>query len=135
MNNQQSHLMIRMHAAMQHASWADTMILQIATSFIYTRYPDRYHNLDWCSQMTHMVLDLVEYVARDPNQPAPVYNDHNLHTPCEDDICNISVTFFIERFPTLAKAPEPELQLYHMLMMLLDYMIADPRLPDPTTFD
>lgn len=43
--------------------------------------------------------------------------------------------FSPEEVTKVAKAPEPELQLYHMLMMLLDYMIADPRLPDPTTFD
>lgn len=128
-------LYTRVYAAMRHTPCAELMVLHIVTSAIPARYPNYYMHQDPCTQLANMILDLVAYIQHDPMRPMAVYQDQMLHTPCEGGIFDVVATYFCERYPALCMDPEPIMQMYHMLMMLLDYMEADPLLPDPLFFD
>lgn len=124
-------LYTRVYAAMQHTPCAELIVLHIVTGAIPARYPNYYMHQNPCTQLANMILDLVAYIQHDPMRPMPVYQDQTLHTPCQGGFFDVVTTYFCERYPSLRTDSEPIMQMYHLLMMLLDYMEADPNLPDP----
>lgn len=126
-----SHLNHQMHAALQHASGLELFHADIIAGQVAGRYPDYFQTHNRCARLVHMVAALDAYVANDLTRPNPLYLDRIVRTPCSNHFCDVMATYFCERYPSLRMSDDSIIQVGLMLNMLLDYMAADPRLPDP----